>query len=327
MSQRPQAARHGGSMAEMRLGPTIKGLLTFVPGISEYLPSKNVGHTDSATYCYSVWLKHLTLLRAHGLQTIPETVAELGPGESIGVGIAALLAGVDHYMGLDVVAHSKPVTNLRILDELARIYADRTPRPDKGWPDFDSYLDERLFPSHILTSEVLQRSLADDRLQAIRDAIRGTPTSSKVSAVYRAPWSDPRVIIDDSVDLAISHSVLEHVVDLPGTYRALHRWLKPGGWMSHQIDLRAHGLTKRWNGFRACSEPLWKMTLGRRSYMLNRHPASVHLRLIEEAGFKIVTQLKAHRTDGISRDELAARWADISEDDLTCSGMYVIARK
>ena len=66
-------------MPEMRLGPTVKGLLTFVPGISEYLPAKSPGHTDSATYCYSVWLKHLTLLRAHGLEQLPATVAELGP--------------------------------------------------------------------------------------------------------------------------------------------------------------------------------------------------------------------------------------------------------
>ncbi len=313
-------------MPEMRLGPTVKGLLTFVPGISEYLPVKSPGHTDSATYCYSVWLKHLTLLRAHGLEQLPATVAELGPGESIGVGLAALLSGADHYIGLDVVAHSNPATNERILGELVRIYADRTPRPDKGWPDFDPYLDERLFPSHILTEDVLRRSLAPNRIDAIRQAIRGAP-AAQISAVYRAPWSDPKIIVDDSIDVAVSHSVLEHVVDLPGTYRALYRWLKPGGWMSHQIDLRSHGLTKRWNGFRACPEPLWKITMGRRDYMLNRHPASVHLRFIEDAGFKIVTHLEFHRTDGISREELAARWIDISEDDLTCSGLYVIARK
>jgi hypothetical protein len=168
--------------------------------------------------------------------------------------------------------------------------------------------------------------MAPDRLAAIREAVRGGPESGQVSAVYRAPWSDRDVVIENSVDLAISHSVLEHVVDISDAYRALHRWLKPGAWMSHQIDLRSHGLTKHWNGFRACSEPVWKITLGRRNYMLNRHPVSVHLRFIEEAGFNILTVLKFHRTDGISRDSLAPRWTDISEDDLTCSGVYVIAR-
>jgi len=61
--------------------------------------------------------------------------------------------------------------------------------------------------------------------------------------------------------------------------------------------------------------------------MINRQPASVHLRLIQEAGFRLVTHQKYMRQDGIRREELAPRWADISEDDLNCSGMYVIATK
>lgn len=314
-------------MPEMRLAPVVKGLLTFVPGVRDILPSKSPGHTDSAVYCYSVWMKHLTLLNAYGFSGVPETLAELGPGESIGVGLAALLSGTNHYVGLDVVAHSAPERNARIFDHLIELFAKRAPRPDKGWPDFDRYLDERLFPSHILTPQALEASLAPERLTAIRAALHGSRVAHGVSAVYKAPWSDPSVIVERSIDVAISHSVLEHVVDLAGTYRALYRWLKPGGWMSHQIDLRSHGLTKRWNGFRACPEPLWQMALGRRSYMLNRHPASVHLRFIEDAGFEIVAHLKAYRHDGITRAELAPRWADISEDDLNCSGLYVVARK
>jgi hypothetical protein len=61
--------------------------------------------------------------------------------------------------------------------------------------------------------------------------------------------------------------------------------------------------------------------------MINRQPASVHLRLLQEAGFRLVTHQKYLRQDGIRRGELAPRWADISDDDLNCSGMYVIATK
>jgi hypothetical protein len=97
--------------------------------------------------------------------------------------------------------------------------------------------------------------------------------------------------------------------------------------MSHQIDFKSHGMTKRWNGFRACSESVWKLALGRRPYMINREPGSVHLRLMQDAGFTLVTHEKYLRKDGIRREELAPRWADISEDDLNCSGLYVIATK
>jgi hypothetical protein len=315
-------------MGEMRLGPVVRGLLTYVPAIDNRLPSKRVGgSTDSAAYCYGVWLKHLTLLHAHGLPAIPHTVAELGPGESPGVGLCALLSGSSNYFGLDVLAYSHPERNQLILNELVRLFVERAPNPNRGWPQFDCYLDERLFPSHILTEPALQQALQPHRIDAIRRAVTAPWPQDPIRAEYKAPWFDPRVIEQGSVDLVISHSVLEHVVDLPGTYRALYQWLKPGGWMSHQIDFSSHGLSRRWNGYRTCSEPMWQVILGRRPFMINRHPASVHLRLLQEAGFRLVAHQKFSRQDGIRREELAPRWADLSEEDQNCSGLYVIATK
>jgi hypothetical protein len=315
-------------MGEMRLAPVARGLLTFVPALNDLIPpSKSIGHTASALYCYGVWLKHLTLLQAHGMPAVPRTLAELGPGESLGVGLCALLCGAEHYVGLDAVAHSSVDLNLRLLPELVELFRVRRPNPDKGWPEFSSWLDERGFPSHILDTQLLERSLSATRIRDIRAALAEPSAVNPISVGYRAPWTDPSALGESSVDAILSHSVLEHVPDLAGTYVALHRWLKPGGWMSHQIDLKSHGLTRRWNGFRASSERLWKVAVGRRPYLINRQPASVHLRLLRAAGFEIVTQRKFLREDGVRREELAPRWADISDEDLACSGLYVIARK
>lgn len=312
----------------MRLAPVARGLLTYLPALNDLLPpARSVGHTASAKYCYGVWLKHLTLLHAHGMAAVPETLAELGPGESLGVGLCALLSGSNHYVGLDAVAHSSVALNLQLLPELIRLFRARAPNPDKGWPEFSSHLDERSFPGHILDEQWLEQTLSATRVEDIRMALAEPSAANPVSAEYRAPWTDPRVIRENSVDAIISHSVLEHVVELADTYAALYRWLKPGGWMSHQIDLKSHGLTRRWNGFRASSERLWKIAVGRRPYMINRHPASIHLQLLRAAGFEIVTQQKFLREDGVRRQELAPRWADISDEDLNCSGLYVIARK
>jgi SAM-dependent methyltransferase len=217
--------------------------------------------------------------------------------------------------------------NLALLDQLALLFGKRAARPDDGWPDFNAYLDENRFPSSVLTEELLAASLEKERVARIAAAIAGNGSDTNITVHYRAPWSDPRVLNENSVDLIISHSVLEHVVDLEGTYRALYQWLKPGGWMSHQVDLRSHGLSRRWNGHLACSDLVWKMTMGRRMFMINRCLVSEHLRLIERAGFQVVTQDKHLRDDGIRRDELAPRWGDISDEDLNCSGLYVIARK
>jgi hypothetical protein len=314
-------------MGEMRLGPVARGLLTFVPALNDMLLAKSSGHTGSAQYCYGVWLKHFTLLHANGMSAVPQTLAELGPGESLGVGLCALLSGSSHYVGLDVVAHSNSSQNVRLLPELVELFRARRPNPDKGWPDFKPWLDARGFPSHILTEPLLDRTTSVEHVDAIRAALTAPSLTNPVSIEYKAPWTDPRVIDKNSVDAIVSQSTLEHVVDLAGTYEALYRWLKPGGWMSHQIDLKSHGLTRSWNGYRSTSERLWKIAVGRRPFMINRHPASVHLRMLQAAGFRLITQQKFMRDDGIRRADLAPRWQDLSDDDLNCSGLYVIARK
>jgi SAM-dependent methyltransferase len=314
-------------MSEMRLAPIARGLISYFPALNNSLPARSVGQTQSGRYCYGLWMRHLTLLHAHGFRGTPRIVAELGPGETLGVGLCALLSGSDQYIGLDVVPHSNLAGNQQVLRELLPLFRDRASALIKGWPDFSIHLDARGFPTHILNQQTLDHSLAPGRVEAIRQATIFPLASNPIRIEYRAPWSDPKVIDAGTVDLIVSASVLEHVVDLENTYRALYRWLKPGGWMSHQIDLKSHGMTQSWNGFRACSEGVWKLALGRRPYMINRYPASVHLKLMQEAGFRLVHQSRMRRDDGIRREELAPHWADISDEDLNTSALYVIATK
>jgi len=66
---------------------------------------------DIPANCYEVWLKHPTLLWENQLQAIPNTVAELGPGDSLGVGLAALLSGASKFYVLDVVLFANQTRN------------------------------------------------------------------------------------------------------------------------------------------------------------------------------------------------------------------------
>lgn len=312
----------------MKIKPVAKGLLTFIPGIRRALLKRGTGGTNSAYYCYGVWLKHLTILWENGIRSIPNTLAELGPGDSLGVGLAAILSDVDNYNALDVVRHLNSDLNLKIFDELVKLFQTRAARPTKGWPDFDSYLDESLFPSHILTDDVLNTSLSEERIALIRNALANPESMNKgVTIEYMVPWSDDSIIEKETVDVILSHSVLEHVVDLESTYRALYSWLKPGGMMSHQIDFTSHGVSEKWNGYRAYSELLWKIIVGKQPFLINRQPCSVHLDLIKKNDFKIICHLKRYRTDGIKRSQLSAHWRNISDDDLTCSGTFIQAQK
>src|SRR5260370_9951425 len=74
-----------------------KGLASKIPGVRS---SPKGGDAPSASYSYDVWMKHLWHLSKNGLQKVPETVVELGPGQSLAVGLAALLSGANAYYGL-----------------------------------------------------------------------------------------------------------------------------------------------------------------------------------------------------------------------------------
>ena len=84
-------------------------------------PPLGTGGTVSAQYCYSVYLRHLVIADQHGLANDPRTVVELGPGDSIGIGLMALLTGAEQYYAVDQVRHASSATNLLVFDELAKL--------------------------------------------------------------------------------------------------------------------------------------------------------------------------------------------------------------
>src|ERR1700704_1131908 len=93
----------------------IKGLLTFV--LPRVFYSRHTGGTDSARYCYSVFLRHLVRIHSTTGQVPLGRIAELGPGDSLGVGLAALIAGGERYYAFDVSPFSNQARNLNIFDE------------------------------------------------------------------------------------------------------------------------------------------------------------------------------------------------------------------
>ena len=312
----------------MEILPIVKGLATFIPGTRRFQILRGKGRTESAKYCYYVWIKHLTLLWHNGVREIPSSIGEVGPGGSLGVGLAAMLSGVNHYYALDVVKYSNPEENLKMLGELVDLFKSRTSRTPGGWPDIDEYLDVNHFPSHILTDKYLSNSLSDERIDSIRDAIKKSASDDKKLTIdHIAPWTDSTAIENDSIDLIISQSVMEHVNDLETAYDAMKVWIRPGGVMSHQIDLSSHNLTKLWNGHRQYPDFIWKIIVGRKSYLINREPCSRHLSLIEENGFKVLCCMKRYDDSGMGKSRLSSKWQDISDDDLDCRGLFVQAIK
>ena len=157
--------------------------MLLVPRLGGYLsrtyPRTNVirkGMAASIRYCYATWLHHLVHARKRGLNDIPEVVVELGPGSSLGVGLAALICGSSKYYALDIVEHAQSDGNLRIFDELVDLFQRRERIPDGNeFPRLKGWLDTFDFPAHVLDETRLHKALEPKRLERIRESIKSPP--------------------------------------------------------------------------------------------------------------------------------------------------------
>ncbi len=335
----------------MSLSPKIailKGIVSYIPGLSYLGSTRKTGGSVSARYCYSVWLRHLVKLYEAGCfdqdglakngTSAFNIVAEFGPGDSIGTGIAALLCGAKKYIALDVSRYANNERNCEILLQLVDLFNTRAPIPNEvEFAEIRPILKDYSFPHHILPDHVFAESLAKPNIDRLLSELGSLSSSNEQGAVQYLPsWnrennnenkSVAKLNVAGSVDLIFSQAVLEHVDDLFTTYQAMYDLLAVGGVMSHQIDFRSHGITDKWNGHWGVSDLRWKITRGNRPYLLNRAPCSVHIDHMKMRGFEILAVDRTTDRSGIKTEEVAPRFKDLSEEDLITSGVIIIAKK
>jgi SAM-dependent methyltransferase len=311
-----------GSSHRLKVSQLLYGLATFIPGVAPIF-GRGGGDSKSARYCYSVWLRHLVAGYEAGWRGRPRVGAELGPGDSLGVGLAALVSGAEAYHAFDVVQHARVDLNRAVLEEIIELFRARADIPGEAeLPEVRPNLSTYAFPRHLLTDELLGQALAEARLARIRDSVaRQNAPGSMID--YRTRWFDDAAIERNSIDLLFSQAVLEHVDDLPSTYRAMALWLKPNGLASNQIDFRCHNTAHAWNGHWLYADRTWRLIRGKRAYLLNRAPFSRHLALLAENGLALAGTLTEKLPSAIARGELAPRFRDMTEDDLTTSSALV----
>jgi len=310
----------------MKVTQVLYGLSTFIPGVVPIF-GRGGGGTKSARYCYSVWMRHLVAAFESGLWASPKAVAELGPGDSLGVGLAALVSGVESYDAFDVVEHADIKRNEATLAEIIALFQQRAAIPGEDeFPEVKPTLASYAFPARVLTETMLAAALEDSRLARIRASV-SHPNGPGSMIAYRTRYLDESAVRRDSIDLLYSQAVLEHVDDLTGAYRAMRLWLKPGGLMSHEIDFRCHNTAHDWNGHWKYSDRTWTMIRGKRFYLLNREPYSRHLQLLADNGFALVGARKERLESRLAKKDLAPRFRQISDDDLTTCTAHLLAVK
>ncbi len=299
----------------------FKGIGSRLPILSQ-LVCRSTGGTSSAG-CYTVWLRHLAQLRRHNAWPPFGAVAELGPGDSIGIGLCAILSGAPKYLALDARKYGNNSSQLVILNEIISLFeatnnSQRSPTFPGVWPPALSLEPAQCPSKDPNTVSRLRRSLdsGDDKPLA----------SDQIE--YIAPWNQENLLSYPSeIGLVFSQAVLEHVDNISDLYISLGKKLRPGAIMSHVIDFTSHGLATTWHGHWTINDFQWHIIRGRRPYLINRMPWSMHRRLLESNGFKIIETIVKH-DQALARARLAPSLAPIfEEDDLRTAGVYVIAMK
>lgn len=289
-------------------------------------PPVGTGGTVSARYCYSVFMRHRVIAARHGLVSAPRTVLELGPGDSLGIGLMAVLTGSERYIAIDAVRHASLEVNLAVFEELVDLLMHRTPIPDEGECEvIRPVLSRYGFPHDIFDETSLRLALSPERLTRIR---QGLITEEKRGTIeYLAPYGEMSGIDSGSVDWIFSQAVLEHVDDLPETYHECFRCLKTDGLMSHQIDYQCHETAEEWNGHWKYPEWFWGVMRGCRPWFVNRQPHSAHLKMQVQAGFEICAEILDERKSEMSRKQLAKKFRMLSDKDLATAGAMLVSRK
>ena len=259
-----------------------KGVLTWLPPLDAWRRTHiSTGGTDNARYCYSVWLRHLVTLEGCGFCINGARVAELGPGDSVGTGLAALLTGAGHYTGLDLMPSTRKANLNEIFEELVRLFKNKEAIPgDNEFPRIRPRLRSYEFPEHMIDWQGI-----NDRVERLRADIKDGIQNSHI-LTYKAPWISISDIPRYSCDLIFSQAVLEYATPLADLYRATYLWLKPGQYASHVFDLSAHYLSPYWNGHWAYYDIEWRLAQGRRETFLNREPLSKHIACAQEFGLR-----------------------------------------
>jgi len=304
------------------------GLMSNIfPGIIK----TGTGGTDSARYCYSAWMRHLHYLSKCGMTNVPKTIAELGPGDSLGIGLCAMLSGADRYYALDIVEHAYNERNQAIFEELVVMFRNRDEIPDNNeFPRIKPLIDDYGFPFHILSDDLLKRTLKEDRIEQIRQSLKGLHVNkfvqTGINISYIVPWMDYTDELSN-VGLIFSQACLEHIDKLDEAYKSMSMILDENGFMSHQIGFVSHGITVEWNGHWALSDFIWRMIRGKRPYLINREPMAKHLTLMEKYDFKVLIIKRTINKDGIPYTKRSKRFKNMTEEDFETLSAFVVLQK
>lgn len=301
----------------------IFGILTFIPGVYNLRAKKlGSGGSYSARYCYSVWMRHIISMTDKNSQFLNKKIVEIGPGDTLGVGLMGLLLGAKKYYAFDTVQFANVEKNLKIFNELVSLIQNKTKIPDNNeFPRMQPLINKYDFPENIYTDDFIKSCLHNDKIIKIRDSIINQ--NKKNSIIHYITPNKPKTFdIEKEIDLIISQATLEHVDDLLSMYKNFKKWISPNGIMSHSIDFKSHGYARSWDGHWSISNFRWFLMRGKRPYFINRKPLSTHLFFHSKYNFKIINKILINK-DPILKDNEYNKSINLNQLDKKTSGAFI----
>jgi len=228
-------------------------------------------------------------------------VLELGPGQTPHVAAAFSLCGARSVVGLDVVANLDNETA-----GLTSRFAELTNALDGG--SCDSFRAS---------------------MRASAASVRALSRQAHSLPIVFGEFDGERLpLTSESVDLLVSHSVLEHVrVDhVAGLLDEAFRVLRPGGAMLHWIDLRDHfrivgrslGVNGDWLEALQFATPEYEAMFRNRPVYINRLRSTQWRSLMERAGFETAVwhETRIDLPVGFDASMLQSPWRTLSDEEL-----------
>ena len=161
--------------------------------------------------------------------TYKKTFLEIAPGDNFSGPISACLMGATKSIGIDAFDYTDLSLNQQILEALVKCIRVENDDYQNLSGDLKKFEAERI-------SEYFS---------------------------YFAPYSRTN-IADQSVDIAMSLSTMEHVKNPEELYRMLYCWLAPNALLINKIDFSSHGMTRRWYGHYLLPTSVWRIIQGKK---------------------------------------------------------------
>lgn len=284
---------------------------------------KNIA--ESLTYIEHQFNEYVTYSALAPGELAGKRVLELGSGDSLGVALRFLAAGVSSVVCLD------------------KFYAKR-----------DSFHQTEIY-------KALRKTLPEEQKRRFDSAIdfeRGSQINGqKLKSLHGVTIEEVSEDLErnyHSFDLIVSCAVLEEIYDPEPAFLAMDRLLAPGGYLLHKIDLGDYGIFRDQGmhplTFLTIAEPIYRL-MASDSALPNRKRIGYYREKIKSLGYEaqfFVTsiigdgQLRRYK-EGIAvdvdysgatlafvrniRSRLSREFRQMPDEDLIVDGIFLVARK